>query len=58
MEINQKFTDKEHIEDSKKYEDLINNLSVGVYRNTPGPEGHFLEVNPAMISIFEADSKN
>jgi PAS domain S-box-containing protein len=40
----------------EKYETLVNNLSVGVYRNTPGPEGHFLEANPAMVSMFEADS--
>ena len=44
-------------EDLKKYEDLVNNLSVGVYRNTSGPKGHFLEANPAMVAMCEADSK-
>jgi len=44
-------------EDSKKYEDLVNNLSLGVYRDTSGPKGHFLEANPAMVSMFEADSR-
>ncbi len=40
----------------QKYQDLVDNLSVGVYRNTPGPEGRFLEVNPAMVKMLEADS--
>lgn len=40
----------------KRYQELITNLPVGVYRNTPGETGRFLEVNPAMVSIFEADS--
>jgi len=44
-------------EDLNKYEELVNNLSVGVYRDTSGPKGHFLEANPAMIKMFEADSK-
>lgn len=39
-----------------RYQELITNLPVGVYRNTPGVNGHFLEVNPAMVTIFEADS--
>ncbi|MFI5260354.1 MAG: PAS domain S-box protein [Candidatus Paceibacteria bacterium] len=42
---------------SDKYRLLVDNLSVGVYRNTPGPEGHFLEANPAMIAMFEGGSK-
>lgn len=39
-----------------RYQELVNNLPVGVYRNTPGVDGHFLEVNPAMLDIFEATS--
>lgn len=51
-------TDRESLSRAlAKYQDLVDNLSVGVYRNTPGPKGHFLEANPAMISIFEAKSK-
>lgn len=46
------------IENLEKYETLVNNLSVGVYRNTPGPKGHFLEANPAMVAMFEADSRD
>ncbi|MFP4147415.1 MAG: PAS domain S-box protein [Halorhodospira sp.] len=36
------------------YRDLFRSLPVGVYRNTPGPVGCFLEVNPAMVELFEA----
>jgi len=39
------------------YREFINHLPVGVYRNTPGPAGHFLEANDAIAAIFEADSK-
>lgn len=39
------------------YSALLNNLPVGVYRNTPGPKGHFLEVNAAMLPMFGARSK-
>ncbi len=41
----------------QKYKDLVNSLNTGVYSNTPGPEGRFLEVNPAMLSMFEIDSE-
>ena len=40
----------------QKYKDLVNNLNAGVCRTDPGPQGHFLEANPAMLKIFEADS--
>lgn len=39
------------------YHELFDYLPIGVYKNTPGPEGKFLEVNPAVIEIFEAESK-
>ena len=48
---------RERTESFEKYQTLVDNLSIGVYRNTPGPEGHFLEANPAIIAMFEADSK-
>ena len=54
-EVEQKI--KEQAEGAEKYETLVNNLSVGVYRNTPGPKGHFLEANPAIVAMFEAASK-
>ncbi|MFA5975074.1 MAG: PAS domain S-box protein [Elusimicrobiota bacterium] len=41
----------------QKYEDLVNNLPIGIYRNTPGDNGRFLEANPATVAMFEAASK-
>ena len=43
-------------EAQQRFQDLVTNVPVGVYRNTPGPEGRFLEVNPAFVDIVEADS--
>lgn len=39
-----------------KYQELVNNLPVGVYRQTPTADGVFLEVNPAIVAMFEAES--
>ncbi|MCD4780672.1 MAG: PAS domain S-box protein [Candidatus Omnitrophica bacterium] len=36
----------------KKYRTLVQNIDIGVYRYTPGPDGHFVEVNPAMIKMI------
>lgn len=36
----------------EKYRGLIENLNVGVYRNTPGKRGKFIEVNPALVAMF------
>lgn len=41
----------------KRYAELVDHLPVGVYRNTPGDEGRFLEGNPALVAMFDADSK-
>jgi len=35
---------------------LIENLPVGVYRNTPGPAGRFIMANPAQARMFGFDS--
>ncbi len=40
------------IESEQKYRSLTENLRVGVYRSTPGPHGEFIEVNPAMVTLF------
>ncbi|SFP70273.1 PAS domain S-box-containing protein [Nitrosomonas cryotolerans] len=39
-----------------RYQDLVNNLPVGVYRLILDDKGEFIEVNPAMVKIFEAES--
>lgn len=40
-----------------QYRELFDNVSIGIFRSTPGPEGILIEVNPAAIRIFEADSR-
>ena len=39
-------------ESEKRYKTLVNNLHVGVYRNTVGPKGRFIEANPAIVRMF------
>ena len=34
----------------------MNNLNVGVYRNTPGPHGRFIHANPALARMHGYDS--
>ncbi len=50
--VPQKMTEVE-----KRYADLVDHLPVGVYRNTPGDDGRFLEANPELVAMFEADSR-
>ena len=38
-------------EAEKQYRTLIENLPVGVYRNTPGAQGRFIAVNPALAKM-------
>ncbi len=40
----------------QKYSNLTANLSIGVYRNTPGPKGHFVDANPAFLRMFGYDN--
>lgn len=41
----------------ERYKEIIDNVKVGVYRHSPGPKGHFLEVNPALVEMLEAQNK-
>lgn len=40
----------------EEYHTLVDNLNIGVYRNTAGSEGCFLQANPAMVKMFGYDS--
>ncbi|MFH1078482.1 MAG: PAS domain-containing sensor histidine kinase [Patescibacteria group bacterium] len=42
----------------RKYQELVENLAVGIYRNTPGTHGIFLEANAETLALFEADSRD
>ncbi len=41
----------------EKYKHLIENINAGIYSNTPGPKGKFIEANPAIIQMFRYDNK-
>jgi len=41
----------------EKYRGLTENINLGIYRNTVGPEGKFIEANPANIKMFGYNSK-
>jgi PAS domain S-box-containing protein len=43
-------------ESEKKYRTLIENVNIGLFRTTGGPEGRFLHANPATAKIFGYDS--
>jgi len=40
----------------QRYRSLVENVNVGVYRNTGGPKGRFLQANPAIAEMFGYDS--
>jgi len=44
-------------ESEKRYKTLTENLNVGVYRNTPGEKGRFIEANRAIIAMFGYNRK-
>ena len=50
--IERRQSEKALKDSEEKYKTLTNNLHVGIYRNTVGPEGRFLEANPAMLAMF------
>ena len=41
----------------EKFRSLAENVNLGIYRTTVGPEGKFLEANPAIIEMFGYKSK-
>jgi len=44
-------------ESEEKYKSLTHNLNVGVYRNSVGSKGKFMEANPAIVKMFGYDSR-
>jgi|WetSurMetagenome_2_1015567.scaffolds.fasta_scaffold00081_55 two-component system, NtrC family, sensor kinase len=43
-------------ENEEKYRSLINNVNIGIYRNTSGSDARFIEANPRMAAILGYDS--
>jgi len=37
--------------------ELVERLSIGIFRTTPGPAGTFIEVNQGLVTMFEAQSR-
>ena len=42
--------------EEEKHRSLIENLPIGLYRNTPGPQGRFIMVNKALARLHGFDS--
>jgi PAS domain S-box-containing protein len=40
-----------------RYKELVENIPVGIFRTTPGPEGAFVETNSAMVDLFAAEDE-
>ena len=44
-------------ESEKKYKTLTTNVNVGIYRNSIGLKGKFLEANPAVVKMFGYETR-
>jgi signal transduction histidine kinase/CheY-like chemotaxis protein len=55
--IQRKRAEAETLEQRLKYEGLVNNIAVGVFRITNGAPDRFIEANPALIAMLDAASK-
>ncbi len=53
-----KLTEVMKKESERRYEALTENINVGIYRNTPGPKGKFIEANLALVKMFGYDNKD
>ncbi len=55
--LNQMRTEMALRESEAKYKSLANNLNVGIYRNTVGEKGEFVEANPTIVEMFGFGSR-
>jgi PAS domain S-box-containing protein len=59
--VSKEITELKQIEEAlknseEKFRSLVENVNVGIYRNTSGPYGSFIQANPAIANIFGYDS--
>jgi two-component system cell cycle sensor histidine kinase/response regulator CckA len=43
-------------ESEERYQTLVENVNIGIFRNTGDPQGNFIQANPASAKIFGFDS--
>jgi PAS domain S-box-containing protein len=61
-ELQNEIVERKRVEEAlrgseEKYRTLTDNLSVGVFRSTPGPKGNYIEVNSSYTRIFGFENK-
>ncbi len=56
--LRSKLAEEARAEFEQRYEGLVNNLTVGVYRDLQGEGGHIVEANMAAVEILEAPVKS
>ncbi len=62
-ELRKEITERQRAEQAlrmseEKYRSLTDNLSVGVFRSTPGPKGNYIEVNSAFMRMLGFTEKS
>lgn len=50
--VERKRAEEAFCKSEEQYRTLTNNLSVGVFRTTPGPKGIYIKINPAYMKMF------
>jgi len=45
-------------ESEERYRSLVENLNIGVFRNTPDLSGHYIQANPELVELFGYESMN
>ncbi len=47
----------EFMKSEEKYRTLAENMNVGLYRDTVGQKGNFIEINPALVKMFGYENR-
>jgi len=55
--LRRKMAEEARSEIQRRYEGLVNNLPIGVYRDLQGSEGRLLEANSAVMDMLDAPSR-